>query len=113
MKKGRVLVVDDEPGIRESLLGILEDEGYEAAAVGTGEECLDHLEEKTYHVVLLDIWLPTIDGLATLEQIQSLDPSQRPVVVVISGHGTIETAVQSHQVGRAGFPGKNRSPSTR
>ena len=103
MKKGRVLVVDDEPGIRESLLGILEDEGYEAAAVGTGEECLGRLEEKTHHVVLLDIWLPTIDGLATLEQIQALDPSRRPVVVVISGHGTIETAVRATKLGALDF----------
>ena len=103
MKKSRVLVVDDEPGIRESLLGILEDEGYEAAAVGTGEECLGQLEEKTHHVVLLDIWLPTIDGLATLEQIQALDPSRRPVVVVISGHGTIETAVRATKLGALDF----------
>ena len=58
MSKNRVLVVDDEPGIRESLVGILEDESYEAEAVGSGDECLARLEARTVHVVLLDIWLP-------------------------------------------------------
>ncbi len=103
MRRSRVLVVDDEPGIRESLTDILEDEGYEAVAASTGEECLALLDEKTYHVVLLDIWLPTIDGLETLEQIQRIDPNRRPVVVVISGHGTIETAVRATKLGALDF----------
>ena len=99
----RVLVVDDEIGIRESLAGILEDEGYEVDAVETGEECLRRLEAKAYAVVLLDIWLPTIDGLETLERIGGLDVSRRPVVVVISGHGTIETAVRATKLGALDF----------
>jgi two-component system, NtrC family, nitrogen regulation response regulator NtrX len=103
LSKNRVLVVDDEPGIRESLVGILEDENYEAEAVGSGEECLARLEARTFHVVLLDIWLPAMDGLATLERIQQLDSSRRPVVVVISGHGTIETAVRATKLGAFDF----------
>ncbi len=103
MTRRRVLVVDDEPGIRESLIGILEDENYEADAVATGEECLQKLQTKTFHVVLLDIWLPGMDGLETLEQIQRIDPSRRPVVVVISGHGTIETAVKATKLGALNF----------
>ena len=103
MSKGRILVVDDEPGIRESLLGILEDEDYQAEAVGSGEECLERLESRVYQVVLLDIWLPSIDGLETLERIQEMDPGQRPVVVVISGHGTIETAVKATKLGAFDF----------
>ena len=103
MTKSRVLVVDDEPGIRESLLGILEDESYPAEAVGSGEECLERLREKTFHVVLLDIWLPAMDGLAVLEKIQLLEPERRPVVVVISGHGTIETAVRATKLGAFDF----------
>jgi two-component system nitrogen regulation response regulator NtrX len=103
LTKNRVLVVDDEPGIRESLLGILEDEDYEAEAVASGEECLERLEARMFHVVLLDIWLPTIDGLETLERIQSIDSSRRPVVVVISGHGTIETAVRATKLGAFDF----------
>jgi len=101
--KKRVLVVDDEPGIRESLIGVLEDENYQAEAVGSGEECLQKLLTKAFHVVLLDIWLPGMDGLETLEQIQQLDPSRRPVVVVISGHGTIETAVKATKLGALNF----------
>ena len=103
MKRSRVLVVDDEPGIRESLSDILDDEGYEAEAVASGEECLELLDEKTFHVVLLDIWLPTIDGIETLERIQQIDPNRRPVVVVISGHGTIETAVRATKLGALDF----------
>ena len=103
MTKKRVLIVDDEPGIRESLIGVLEDENYQAEAVGSGEECLQKLQTKAFHVVLLDIWLPGMDGLETLEQIQQLDPTRRPVVVVISGHGTIETAVKATKLGALNF----------
>ena len=110
MRPSRILVVDDEPGIRESLSGILEDEGYEATAVETGEDCLSLLNEKTYHVVLLDIWLPAMDGLETLERIQQLDPSRRPIVVVISGHGTIESAVRATKLGALDFLEKGRFP---
>ena len=103
MKLSRILVVDDEPGIRDSLTDILEDEGHGVDAVASGEDCLSRLEESTYHVVLLDIWLPGIDGLETLERIQQLDPSRRPVVLVISGHGTIETAVRATKLGALDF----------
>ena len=93
MSRGRVLIVDDEPGIRETLGGILDDEEYETEAVESAEDCLRLIESKTYHAILLDIWLPKMDGLEALERFQRLDPARRPVVVVISGHGTIESAV--------------------
>ncbi|MGB9606167.1 MAG: response regulator, partial [Bryobacteraceae bacterium] len=63
MKRARVLVVDDEPGIRQSLCGVLEDEGYVAEAVETAEQALDQIRRQLYEVVLLDIWLPGLDGL--------------------------------------------------
>ena len=70
----KILIVDDETGIRESLQGVLADEGYETASVESGEECLKLLRrEHSYEVVLLDIWLPGIDGLETLERIRELD----------------------------------------
>ena len=103
MMRKRVLVVDDEIGIRESLGGVLEDEGYEVDTVETGEECLRLLHAKAYPVVLLDIWLPAMDGLETLERIGRLDDSRRPVVVMISGHGTIETAVKATKLGALDF----------
>src|SRR6478752_2065964 len=66
----KLLIVDDETGIRESLEGVLADEGYETASVESGEECLKRLRrEHNFDVVLLDIWLPGIDGLETLERI--------------------------------------------
>lgn len=103
MKNTRVLIVDDEPGIRESLLGVLEDEGYTCAAVHTGEQALEELGHKQYDVVLLDVWLPGIDGLETLSRIQEIPAEDRPEVVVISGHGTIETAVRATKLGAFDF----------
>lgn len=102
-RKGSVLIVDDEPGIRETLTGVLEDEGYAVAAVDSGEACLDLLSERAVPVVLLDIWLPGIDGLETLERIGSLPATRRPVVVMISGHGNIESAVRATKLGALDF----------
>ncbi len=99
----RILIVDDEPGIRSSLSEILADEGYFAEAVDSGEACLEILQRKSFQCVLLDIWLPGIDGLQTLERIQRIDPTQRPIVVVISGHGKIETAVRATKLGAFDF----------
>ncbi len=103
MKRYRVLVVDDEPGIRQSLRGVLEDDGYLVEAVGSGEACLEELARQTYDLVLLDIWLPGVDGLETLARIGELPFLQRPVVVMISGHGTIETAVKCTKLGAFDF----------
>ncbi|MGA2327780.1 MAG: sigma-54 dependent transcriptional regulator [Bryobacteraceae bacterium] len=103
MKPVRVLVVDDEPGIRQSLCGVLEDEGYRASAVESGEACLDELAHESFDLVLLDVWLPGIDGLETLARIQEIPFADRPLVVMISGHGTIETAVRSTKLGAFDF----------
>src|SRR5690349_22446158 len=92
MKGVRVLVVDDEPGIRQSLGGVLEDEGYTVDAVESGEACLEALIRRNYELTLLDIWLPGIDGMETLTRIQEIPLPDRPSVVMISGHGNIETA---------------------
>ena len=103
MKRQRVLVVDDEPGIRGSLCGVLEDEGYEVEAVSDGESCLQRLTERSFDAVLLDVWLPGIDGMETLSRIQEIPQSDRPMVVMISGHGTIETAVRATKLGAYDF----------
>jgi len=96
-----ILIVDDEPGIRQSLKGVLEDEGYKTFAVGTGEACLEALEKRSFDVVLLDIWLPGMDGLEALEKIKQADDG--PEVIMISGHGTIETAVRATKLGAFDF----------
>src|SRR5512145_2883402 len=96
-----ILVVDDESGVRQSLVGILRDEGYEADAVGTGEACLTAVEARRYDLVLLDVWLPGIDGIETLSRLRSMD-ADLPVVV-ISGHGSIEAAVKAVRLGARDF----------
>src|ERR1017187_3173989 len=96
-----ILIVDDEDGIRDSLAGILADEGYSTASAGSGEACLDLLRKAPFDVVLLDIWLPGVDGLETLERIREFD--NPPEVVMISGHGTVETAVRATKLGAYDF----------
>jgi two-component system nitrogen regulation response regulator NtrX len=96
-----ILIVDDEPGIRQSLKGALEDEGYKAAVAESGEVCLDLLRRRSFDVVLLDVWLTGMDGLETLQKIRETDGA--PEVIMISGHGTIETAVRATKLGAFDF----------
>jgi two-component system nitrogen regulation response regulator NtrX len=96
-----VLIVDDEPGIRESLTSVLRDEGYFAESAESGEAGLEFLNANKPDLVLLDIWLPGIDGIQVLEKIQSLE--NPPIVIMISGHGTIETAVRCTKLGAFDF----------
>ena len=103
MKNVRVLVVDDEPGIRLSLCGVLEDEGYLPIAVESGEACLEELKRKVYEAVLLDVWLPGMDGLEVLARIEEMPQNERPSVVIVSGHGNIETAVRATKLGAFDF----------
>ena len=99
----RVLIVDDEAAIRQSLAGVLSDEGYRCDAVASGEACLELLARQNYEAVLLDIWMPGMDGLAALEQIQTRVGPDRPVIIMISGHGNIETAVKATKLGAYDF----------
>lgn len=96
-----ILIVDDEKSICQSLGSILIDEGYEILSAGSGEEALKIIEEEPPNLVLLDIWLPGIDGLETLKIIKSQYPQIR--VIMISGHGTIETAVKATKLGAFDF----------
>jgi two-component system nitrogen regulation response regulator NtrX len=96
-----VLVVDDEEGIRETLSGIFEDEGCSIVTANSGEEALDLLKEQSPDLILLDIWLPGIDGIQTLEEIKALRPDLP--VIMISGHGNIELAVKATRLGAYDF----------
>jgi two-component system, NtrC family, nitrogen regulation response regulator NtrX len=96
-----LLVVDDEAGIRESLSSILEDEGYHVEAVGSAEEALERSASGEIEVVLLDVWLPGMDGLEALSRMQA--STRPPAVIMISGHGTIETAVRATKLGAFDF----------
>lgn len=95
------MIVDDEPSIRTSLEGVLEDEGYKVACAGDGHAALKTMEEEMPDLVLLDIWMPGIDGIETLKRMRELHPGLQ--VIMISGHGTIETAVSATKLGAFDF----------
>jgi two-component system, NtrC family, nitrogen regulation response regulator NtrX len=99
--KASILIVDDEPGVRSALSGVLRDEGYGVDAVGSGEACLDRVVRDVFDVIVLDVWLPGLDGLATLEQLRRMKIDSQ--VVVISGHGNIESAVKAIKMGAFDF----------
>ncbi|HLM54921.1 MAG TPA: sigma-54 dependent transcriptional regulator, partial [Pyrinomonadaceae bacterium] len=96
-----VLIVDDERGIRETLSAVLEDEGFETQAVASGEECLEAVVRRAYGCILLDVWLGGIDGLETLTLLRARGCES--AVVMVSGHGNIETAVRATKLGAFDF----------
>ena len=97
----RILIIDDEEPIRFSLRGILEDEGYEVLEAATAEEGLEVADAERPDLVFLDIWLPGMDGLTAQARLKGNHPDLP--VVMISGHGTIETAVSAIQQGAYDF----------
>src|ERR1700687_2975556 len=95
-----VLVVDDEPEIRTSLRGILAEEGLRVVEAQDGRQALDVIQRENPELVILDIWMPEVDGLLLLQQLQG-DAS--PAGIMISGHGNIETAVKAQKLGAVEF----------
>ena len=100
MKK-RILIVDDEESIRKSLSGALTDEGYVVLTAEDGEEALDLVETERPHLLLLDIWMPQMDGMEVLTKVREEFPDVS--VIMISGHGNIETAVKATKLGAYDF----------
>jgi two-component system nitrogen regulation response regulator NtrX len=96
-----VLIVDDEPSILQSLSGLLSDEGFEVLTASNGYEALKVISSGAPDLVLLDVWMPGIDGIETLKEIKKDNPFIQ--VVIITGHGTIETAVEATKLGAFGF----------
>jgi len=96
-----IMIVDDEESICQALGGILTDEGYEVLKAVSGEEALRLIEDEQPNLVLLDIWLPEMDGIAVLKSIKAAYPQIQ--VVMMSGHGTIETAVKATKLGAFDF----------
>ncbi len=99
--KATILIVDDEPGVRTALSGVLRDEGYDVEAVESGEQCLDRVMRSVVDLIVLDVWLPGLDGLATLGRLRQMKIDSK--VVVISGHGNIESAVKAIKLGAFDF----------
>jgi two-component system, NtrC family, nitrogen regulation response regulator NtrX len=92
-----ILIVDDEPSILQSLSGLLSDEGFEVLTAANGYEALKIVNTEFPDLVLLDIWMPGIDGIETLKEIKKDNPYIQ--IIIISGHGTIETAVKATKLG--------------
>ncbi len=98
-----VLIVDDEADIRSSLESILRDEEYLVTTSGSAIEALELIRDAEYDAVLLDIWLPDGDGLDVLQRVRDLGLAQAPEIIMISGHGTIESAVRATKLGAYDF----------
>ncbi|MBL7715512.1 MAG: sigma-54-dependent Fis family transcriptional regulator [Bdellovibrionales bacterium] len=96
-----VLIIDDEESIRQSLSGVLTDEGYQVRVASGGKKGLEALRSEKSDLILLDIWMPELDGLEVLKQIRQEWPDQ--IVVMMSGHGTIDTAVRATKAGAFDF----------
>src|SRR5437899_3129764 len=99
--KPTILIVDDEPGVRTALTGVLHDEGYTVDAVSSGEACLERVTRGPVDRIVLDVWLPGMDGLATLGRLRERQVDAQ--VVLISGHGNIESAVRAIKMGAFDF----------
>jgi two-component system nitrogen regulation response regulator NtrX len=99
--KPTILIVDDEPGVRSALGGVLRDEGYAVEAVASGEECLERVTRGGVDLIMLDVWLPGLDGLATFARLRERQVDAQ--VVIISGHGNIESAVRAIKMGAFDF----------
>ncbi|HYH08592.1 MAG TPA: sigma-54 dependent transcriptional regulator [Thermoanaerobaculia bacterium] len=96
----RILIIDDEPGIRTTLAGILEDEGHKATLCESGEEGIAQYARDEFDLILLDLWLPGIDGLSVIERIRN---TAAPPIIMISGHGSVDAAVKATRLGAYDF----------
>jgi UDP-3-O-acyl N-acetylglucosamine deacetylase len=110
LDKGHILIVDDEEGILSSLEAILQDEGYRVAKASTGEHALDLVRAEVPDVILVDVWMPGIDGIKTLQAVK--ETSADTEVIVMSGHGNIDTAVAATKLGAFDFIEKPLSMET-
>lgn len=98
----KILIVDDEQGIRSVLTDVLEDEGFSVSSVATGKAALDSFQSgEEYGLLILDVWLPDMSGMEVLEQISKSQPDLP--VVLISGHANIDIAVKSINLGAYDF----------
>jgi two-component system nitrogen regulation response regulator NtrX len=97
MHKGRILIVDDEESIVQTLADILRDEGFEVWCASDGNQALTRIQTEVPDVVLLDIWLPQMDGIEALRALKEMRSDVE--VIVMSGHGNIETAVKATKLG--------------
>jgi two-component system nitrogen regulation response regulator NtrX len=99
--KTTIMIVDDDLDVRQSIMDVFGDEGYEVFGAAGGQDALKTVNQESIDLIFLDIWMPDLDGMLVLQQLKAMHP-EIPVVM-ISGHGTIETAVQSTKLGAFDF----------
>jgi len=96
----KILIIDDEPAIRTALANILQDEGHQTTLCESGEEAIAQFAREEFDLIVLDLWLPGIDGMIVLERLRA---AGAPPVIVISGHGNVDSAVRATRLGAYDF----------
>jgi len=99
--KSKILIIDDEKGILESLSGILQDEGFSVDVADRGKTGVEKFKSSEFDVVLLDVWMPEMDGITALQKLK--EHKQKTPVIIMSGHGNVETAVKATKLGAYDF----------
>jgi two-component system nitrogen regulation response regulator NtrX len=108
VRKAKVLIIDDEPGILKQVSGLLEDEGYETVTAAGGDEGIRAFGAGDVSLVLLDVYMPGMNGLEVLEKLKQADPAVP--VIMVSGQGTIDVAVKATRLGAIDFVEKPFQP---
>lgn len=101
MKKPRILLVDDEVAFANNLLKLMSKRGYDAVVVYNGADAVNAVGEKEFDVIILDMKMPGMDGIATLKEIKKKVPSVE--VVILTGHGSVESGIEGMQLGAFDF----------
>jgi two-component system nitrogen regulation response regulator NtrX len=97
----KILIVDDEERVVQSIAGVLEDEGFQVTEAKSGEEAIKIFQQEVPDVTLLDIWMPGMDGMEVLKRLKWIAPECQ--VIMISGHATISTAMTAVKLGAFDF----------
>lgn len=103
MKIGKLLIVDDEKNIRDLMQEIFEEEGYQVETAANGVQARQAWQTQMPDVIFLDIWMPDVDGITLLKEMQEADLLEHTKVIMMSGHGTIETAIEATKLGAYDF----------
>lgn len=110
MENPRILVVDDEPNIRKILVRTLERAGWHADTAEDGQEAITKISMDAYDLILLDLYMEPVDGLAVLEKIKQVDPET--VVIILTAHGSLDSAVEALRLGAYDYVFKPASPDS-